>query len=174
MNLDEVTGKGTAGKDGKATMRPTQWELSTKRAIETNDLPWETGRQAVKIVHAVYMDEFVSDKFANTYQIYIEPVGKDLDEKPRARITYWLKTKDGSDNWMTLSTLNSLWVAIFGGGKDDAGIPHPNDLIGCVVDAEVGYGDRGYLEINKYYPPSFANVMYSDKAGEQYFEEEEE
>ena len=174
MNLDNIIkNENGAGKDGKA-MKPTEWELSSKRAIETNDLPWESGKQAVKIIHAVYMDEYVGEKFANTYQVFVEPVGKDLDEKPRARITYWLKTKDGSDNWMTLSTLNSLWVAIYGGSKDDAGVPHPNDLIGCVVDADVGYGDRGYLEINKYYPTTFDNVMFSDKAGEQYFEEEEE
>lgn len=152
-------------------MIPTGWELDGLKTVDANEIEWDEGLQAIKIVDVVYYDGYTSEKFPNTYTITAEPV--DSDSGAVGRFMFWLKKKDtGKDNRIAIGILNRLWSSIYG-KTDKLGIPAPSDAEGCVVMAEVSYY-QGYLQIGNFKPAGEEYAMYSDKMNSQYFAPTEE
>lgn len=152
-------------------MKPSEWELDSLKTVDANDIPWDEGMQAIKILDVVYHDAFTSEKFPNTYTITAEPV--DNDSGAVGRFMFWLKRREtGEDNRVAIGILNRLWSAIYG-KTDKLGIPKPSDAEGCVVMADIGYFND-YLQISNFKPAPESYALYSDKMNSQYFAPVEE
>lgn len=126
----------------------TPWKYSEEK--EEAFIPVEPGIRDLLIEDAKFIDG------EEVYHIYF----KDLMNEARFSLRYWLIGADDNGNikpdTRQRGTLITLGKALFG-PDFTGGIPHPSDIIGGVVRAEVtlkpnATGDKSYPRIYRYDP----------------------
>ena len=155
-------------------MQPTAWKFSNTHTSDfeyDRNLVTTEGLHPCKVLIASYFEdglktdkngEPMSEHYAVTIK-FIDGPNKDGGLQDY----YWLTDKSGAPDLKGLGILGSLGKAIYGERQDVP--PCPDDLMGCVVMANVSFVN-GYPHVYHYEPASIQYCDYSDKP-DQYFKD---
>lgn len=155
----------------------TKWELSDIPDEQIKDGGEKSafknftqeGPVTVKIIEAMRYgpDEVLANK-RNTYTVTMECIEGGQDAGARARLTYWLMEKD-TDKYSskTLGVLTGLGKSILGKDFPDKSVPHPNDITGAVVMADINLSKpdslgRTFTRVFKWSPASYDFSAFSE------------
>lgn len=159
------------------TVNITKWELSDIPDDQIKDGEENTtfrnftqeGPVTVKIVDVIRCGpaEAMANK-RNTFSVTVECIEGGQDAGAKARLTYWLMEK-GTDKYSakTLGILTGLGKSILGKDFPDKSVPHPDDIRGAVVMADINFSKpdslgRTFTRVFKWSPASYDFSAFSE------------